>query len=128
MANAMQAQMLFDEAIAAGSRQELSDADEEYDSQKLMTHELYDSKQPQIIGRHLINSEVLAYESFEKILDNVSQILHEKYINSKLNGHILESTYDLVELLFSTEFIAYDQHPFVDSADAEPVLISYIRQ
>jgi len=106
------------------SRCDLSGVDEDYDMDKLVVHEIYDSKQPQFVAQHTNNAEVVAYHSVEKILTNVARILHEKYINSKLDGHVLESTYDLVELLFSTEFIAYDNNPFADSVDAEPALVA----
>ena len=109
------------------SRCDLSQVDEDYDIDKLVTHEIYDSRQPHLVAQHTNNAEVVAYHSVEKILTNVARILHEKYINSKLDGHVLESTYDLVELLFSTEFITFDNNPFADSVDAEPVHLCYMR-
>jgi len=120
-----QSPMIFNAIVNPGSHSNLSDVEEDYDNDKLMTHEMYETKQPQIAGKYLVNAEVAAYEGVDRILNNVSRILHEKYINSKLDGHTIESTYDLIELLFCTEFISYDHHTFEDSADSEPVRIVF---
>jgi len=116
--------MIFNAIVNPGSHSNLSDVEEDYDNDKLMTHEMYETKQPQIAGKYLVNAEVAAYEGVDRILNNVSRILHEKYINSKLDGHTIESTYDLIELLFCTEFISYDHHTFEDSADSEPPVVA----
>jgi len=106
--------------INPGSQSNISDLDEEYDTQKVMAHEMYDTKNPIITGKYMANSEVSAFNTVEHLLDKVANIMHEKYINSKLDGHTIESTYDLVEVLFNTEFINFDHHAFVDSVDEEP--------
>jgi len=118
------ATMMMNAPANPDSRSNLSDPDEDFDYDKLMTHEMYDTRQPTIAGNYMVNAEVLAHQSIEHILDNVANILHEKYINSKLDGHTIESTYDLVELLFNTEFITYDHHQFADDADAEPPVVA----
>ncbi len=123
MSQLLPAAMMLNVPAEPGSRSNLSEPDEDFDYDKLMTHEMYDTRQPAIAGNYMINAEVLASQSIELILDNVANILHEKYINSKLDGHTIESTYDLVELLFNTEFISYDHQSFADDADSEPVFI-----
>jgi len=106
--------------VNPGSQSNISDLDEEFDTQKVMTHEMYDTKNPIITGKYLANAEVAAFHTVERLLNNVANIMHEKYINSKLDGHTIESTYDLVEVLFNTEFITFDHNAFVDSVDEEP--------
>ena len=111
--------------VNPGSQSNISDLDDEYDTQKVVAHEMYDTKNPIITGKYMANSELSAFNTVERLLDNVANIMHEKYINSKLDGHTIESTYDLVEVLFNTEFINFDHHAFVDSVDEEPVLKSF---
>jgi len=106
--------------VNPGSQSNISDLDDEYDTQKVVAHEMYDTKNPIITGKYMANSELSAFNTVERLLDNVANIMHEKYINSKLDGHTIESTYDLVEVLFNTEFINFDHHAFVDSVDEEP--------
>jgi len=125
MSQLLPAAMMLNAPANPGSRSNLSEPDEDFDYDKLMTHEMYDTRQPTIAGNYMVNAEVLAHQSIELILDNVTNILHEKYINSKLDGHTIESTYDLVELLFNTEFISYDHQSFADDADSEPVLVDF---
>jgi len=71
----------------------------------------------------MASAEIVAFHSVDHILDKVAGILQEKYLNSKINGHTIETTHDLVDLLFNTEFIAFDKHKFVDAADEEPPAI-----
>lgn len=109
---------------APGTHLDLSDAEEEYNVEKLNAHEIYETKNPKIVARHMASAETIAFHSIDHILDKVAGILQEKYLNSKINGHSIETTHDLVDLLFNTEFIAFDKHKFVDDADEEPVTIS----
>lgn len=111
----------------AGTHLDLSDAEEEYNVEKLNAHDVYESKQPKFVGRHMASAEIIAFQSVDHILDKVAGILQEKYLNSKINGHSIETTHDLVDLLFNTEFISFDKHKFVDNPDEEPVTIITIR-
>lgn len=121
----MYSPLIINPPAIVGSQSHISDAEDEYDVTKLVAHEVYETKQPKITGRHMANAEVVAYESVDRLLNDVSQILQEKYLASKLDGHTVDSTYDLVELLFSTEFLSHDKHQFIDVVDTEPVYKCY---
>lgn len=120
----MQSPFMINPPAIVGSQTHLSDIEDDYDVTKLAAHEIYETKQTKFTGRHMASAEVVAYESVDRLLNDVSHILQEKYLAAKLDGHTIDTTYDLVELLFNTEFIGHDKHEFVDVVDAEPPVVS----
>ncbi len=104
------------------SQGSLSDLeDDAVDYKKLAVHEMYESRKPQIVARHFVSSEVVAYESFNRILNAAVDIIYEKYVLTKMNPHIISGTTNLMELILSSHFSLYDTENFSTEEDSEPV-------
>jgi hypothetical protein len=87
----------------------LSDLDEEgYDAKLIMTHEMYETRKPKVVGTHILNGEVLAFEAIDRAINRSVEIIYDKYIDSKKKGHVMNSTFNLVEIVLSSELTFFD--------------------
>jgi len=107
------------------SRSAVSEPDEvNYDESKLYIHEMYETNNIHLMGTHISNSEIVASQTVKKLIDNAVEIIYENYLQSKMGAHAIELTYDLMDLVTTTEFTFSDENTFTANVDEEIVRIT----
>ena len=89
--------------------------------ENLYLYSLYETGDTKIIGDQLIVSETIVKSIINRILDQGANLLMEKYLMTKLNQHVINSTQSLLDMPISTEFLFYDDTQINLEEEAEPV-------
>ena len=100
----------------------ISDLDEEqFDMKNPILHEMYESKKPKVVGGYLTNAEVLAFEAIDRSINRSVAIIYDRYIDSKKKSHVMDGTFNMLELILSSELTFFDNENYENDEDLEPV-------
>ena len=72
--------------------------DEPFNLDELRLFKFYSTLQPNNIIVHLKDSELVAKSLIEGLINDCSNILYDKYIESKLDDHVIEKLEDFIDL------------------------------
>lgn len=92
--------------IQSSMSQSISDLGDDYANTDLLKcHQLYETRDPRIVGHYILEAEIEAENAINKIVEISVDMIYSKYLDSKLMHHTIAATANLAEMLVTTEYI-----------------------